>query len=227
MGTSQVAIQSTSTASGRLGWYPPLWMFCVWTDANMFLWIEDRGSGVPQWLPTRPTRRGIIQHFIFGCEFGSGFFRAKAFQRSSVPPNWACHLNHLSTFGLSDCSKNTAPSGGPASSRGLAQRHLVDAFSLPLLCPKFCHQLVEEVKHFRDWREAAKQISPGGFFWAIWEKVCWKRWWDVLDDSFNMFLYVFICFYGIHFFCWIHHDTPKSKVTMESDALQIVDDYNL
>ncbi|CAL1150123.1 unnamed protein product [Cladocopium goreaui] len=45
--------------------------------------------------------------------------------------------------------------------QSLAQRHLVDAFSLPLLCPKFCHQLVEEVKHFRDWREAAKEISPG------------------------------------------------------------------
>ena len=138
-------------------------------------------------------------------------------RRSSVPPNWACHLNHLSTFGLSDFSWH-CPFRRPSSSRGLAQRHLVDAFSLPLLCPKFCHQLVEEVKHFRDWREAAKEISPGSR-WAIWEKVCWKRWWDVLDDSFYMLLW--------HSFFWIHHDTPKSKVTMESDiALQIVDDYN-
>ena len=44
---------------------------------------------------------------------------------------------------------------------GLAQRHLVDAFSLPLLCPKFCHQLMEEVKHFRKSKEDTGDISPG------------------------------------------------------------------
>ena len=44
---------------------------------------------------------------------------------------------------------------------GLAQRHLVDAFSLPLLCPKFCHQLMEEVKHFRKNKEDTGEISPG------------------------------------------------------------------
>eukprot|EP00434_Breviolum_minutum_P016928 symbB.v1.2.014934.t1/scaffold1103.1/size137753/10 len=55
-----------------------------------------------------------------------------------------------------------------AAIRSLAQRHLVDAFSLPLLCPKFCHQLMEEVKHFRKSKEDTGDISPGPLLSSRW-----------------------------------------------------------
>lgn len=44
---------------------------------------------------------------------------------------------------------------------GLAECHLEDVFSLPLLCPNFCQQLREEVQYFRQRVEGEGEISPG------------------------------------------------------------------
>ena len=104
----------------------------------------------------------------------------------------------------------------------------MDAFSLPLLCPKFCQQLLEEVTHFRDWREGAKQISPG-WIWAIWEKVCDLM---VRCTVYYIVYCILIAWYGFEFILhlctvsfYVSVDTPKSKITTESHiSLQIVDD---
>ncbi|CAK9105181.1 unnamed protein product [Durusdinium trenchii] len=55
-----------------------------------------------------------------------------------------------------------------AAIQRLAECHLEDVFSLPLLCPNFCQQLREEVQYFRQRVEGEGEISPGLLLSSRW-----------------------------------------------------------